>query len=135
VDSGLVQTLGDLVAGSDLGPHDLPHRSLLHGQEASQPYNAYLKSKPPAVSGVGARGCANTNAGQSAPAQRRWQPGGLVAEVRRQTPALLATLKERTDATRRRLSSPAIRAPRRKQRQLAEQEWVIRRWLRRLREP
>jgi hypothetical protein len=67
---------------------------------------------------------------QSARASRR-----LAAEIRRQTPALLATLKERTDATRRRLPTPAIRAPRRKQRQAAEQEWVIRRWLRRLREP
>jgi hypothetical protein len=67
---------------------------------------------------------------QSARASRN-----LAAEVRRQTPALLATLKERTDDTRRRLSSPAIRASRRTQRQLAEQEWVVRRWLRRLREP
>jgi hypothetical protein len=67
---------------------------------------------------------------QSARASRN-----LAAEVRRQTPALLATLRERTGATRRRLPTSAIRARRRKQRQLAEQEWVIRRWLRRLREP
>ena len=43
----------------------------------------------------------------------------LAAEIRRQTPALLATLKERTDATRRRLPSPAIRSPRKKHRQIA----------------
>jgi len=67
---------------------------------------------------------------QSAQASRK-----LAAEVRRQTPALLATLKERTDATRRRLPTSAIRARRRKQRQMSEQEWVIRRWLRRLRGP
>jgi hypothetical protein len=67
---------------------------------------------------------------QSAGASRR-----LAAEIRRQTPALLATLKQRTDATRRRLPSPAMRAPRRKQRQIAEQEWVVRRWLGRLKEP
>jgi hypothetical protein len=66
---------------------------------------------------------------QSARASRK-----LAAEVRRRAPALLATLTERTDATRRRLPSPALRTPRRKQRQIAEQEWVVRRWLRRLRE-
>ena len=59
----------------------------------------------------------------------------LAAEIRRQTPALLATLKERADGARRRLPISATRDPRRKRRQTAEQEWVIRRWLRRLREP
>lgn len=67
---------------------------------------------------------------QSARASRK-----LAAEVRRQTPALLATFKERADATRRRLPGPALRTPRRKQRQIAEQEWVVRRWLRSLKKP
>jgi hypothetical protein len=67
---------------------------------------------------------------QSARASRK-----LAAEIRRQMPALVATLKERTDAARRRLAPSATQEDRRRQRQAAEQEWVVRRWLRRLREP
>jgi hypothetical protein len=59
----------------------------------------------------------------------------LAAEIRHQTPALLATLKERADAARRTLPISAIQDPRRKRRHAADQERVIRRWLRRLREP
>jgi hypothetical protein len=67
---------------------------------------------------------------QSARASRN-----LAAEIRQQAPALLVTLKERADAARRRSPISGIRDPRRKQRQLAEQEWVVRRWLNRLRAP
>ena len=59
----------------------------------------------------------------------------LAAEIRGQTPALLATLKQRTDAARRRLAPAATRDARRQQRQAAEQERLVRRWLRRLRAP
>ena len=65
----------------------------------------------------------------SAPRSRR-----LAAEARRQAPALLATLKERTEAARRRPRS-TTRDARRQQRQAAGQEWLVRRWLRRLRAP
>jgi len=65
---------------------------------------------------------------QSARASRR-----LAAEARRHAPDLLARLKERTDAARRRPRS-TTRDARREQRQAAEQEWLVRRWLRRLRE-
>jgi len=67
---------------------------------------------------------------QSARASRN-----LAAEIRRQMPALVATFKERTDAARRRLAPSAAQDARREQRQAAEQEWLVRRWLRRLRAP
>jgi hypothetical protein len=67
---------------------------------------------------------------QSARASRN-----LAGGIREQTPALLVTLKERADAARRRLPISGNRNPRLKQHQLAQQEWLVRRWLRRLRGP
>ena len=64
---------------------------------------------------------------QSARASRR-----LAAEARRQTPARLASLKERT---RRRLALSTTQDARRRQQKATEQERVVRRWLRRLRAP
>jgi hypothetical protein len=59
----------------------------------------------------------------------------LAAEIRRQIPALVAALKERTDGARRRRPPSATQEDRRRQRQAAEHERVVRRWLRRLRPP
>ena len=64
--------------------------------------------------------------------QSAWASPRLAAEVRRQTPALLATFKERTETAGRGLAHSAAREARRQQRQAAARERVVRRWLRKL---
>jgi hypothetical protein len=59
----------------------------------------------------------------------------LAVEARRQTPALLGTVRDRTETAGRGLVRSTLRETRRLQRETAERQRVVQGWLRKLRSP